>query len=193
MSRLENLALVPFAFKDCVVNLGYSLVGAGASLVSTCTGEKFKTINDWSTFTACSKNILNPLHEAFVSVLAPKATMGRTYTNENGLISEKILSVFTVNCLLRCGTSKNEAVRKICTRLCFAVKAVATLVTKAVDLTLGLTATGVSLVLLGQSDTINRFAQKQLHATDVVHSFCTCIKGIADPTAVYKSLRKEYF
>ena len=192
MSRLENLAFIPVALKECVMNIGYSLVGAGSSLVSTVTRERFETLNNWSTYTQRSINILNPLHEALIKVLSPRAIVAQPCSNENGVISEPLLSIFTITCLLQCGNSKNAAVRKIGTRLCFAVKAVATLVTKAADLTLGLAATALSLALLGQSDRINRFAQKQLHATDVIHSFCTCIKGIADPTAVYKSLNKEY-
>ncbi len=182
---------LPLAAIESTQNLIYTAVGVAASIVSAITCSKFKKCNSWATYTEHSSQILAPLHRQVIKVLRPNDWMkGHCYSyEENGIISNKVLFSFTVDYLLRCGNSENTYVREIGTRLCFAVKAVAAVVTKVFDITLGVLAGGLSIIpLFARSDAINQFAHEQLQATDLANTFCRCLRGITNPRAIYPSL-----
>ncbi|MBS0636504.1 MAG: hypothetical protein JSS12_03245, partial [Verrucomicrobia bacterium] len=189
ITRYEFLN-IPFSFVEGVQNAGRTAVGVVNSLASAITGGKYSTLNERAKLTEKSAEIITPVYRAIVRVINPRANMENGY--KEGVVSEAVLGTIT-EALLNAGWSKNVVARQIGTRLLFAVKAVAAIVTKAVDFSIGLVAATFSIVpFLGRSDVLNNIAVSHLTSTDVIDVVCKSLRGMVNPASIYKSFENPF-
>jgi hypothetical protein len=183
-ARTANLLLAPVVLITCALD---TILGLGATLGVVCTLGRHNIIADQAaTLMLHSTKLLTAPYMQLLKTIDPKQrSYEKKYTNnytcDKGLLTEKITFIFAH--ILKISKSQNFFNRHIVSRLCFALLAMASLVTRVVDGLIGVLAASVSLLTLGYFHNVNQIAYQNLQAPGIITDIFVCILGILNPQA----------
>lgn len=169
-----SVPLSPVTSALCVVGTAIGLVASAASII---TGGAFGAINRFADRLTASRGILAAPYQAVISVLNTK----QEYSSyKAGVVTSKTAGRMT-QLAQRLIHSEKPVVRELGSRAIHALAAVTYTVSKVCDLAIGVFAGAASLLLLGQADRVNDFANRHLMSTGVVYDVSRSLRGIVNP------------
>ena len=181
-SRVGNLALAPWSIMTQAVD---TVIGIGAALATIGTlGNKKIYQVAIKHLDSASFLIADPyLH--LLKTINPNASL-QVMKGSNNKLADPHLTTFVGKNMLSlaksCWASKNKFVHHVCTRLTFALLALSCVITRVIDLIIGVVAAIGALVTLGTCPKWNRAAYMGLQITGIIQDLFEATIRIVNPS-----------
>ncbi len=209
LARGGNLVLTPWS---ATINVADTIIGISAGCASIATVGKHKSTYDFALlhldssrkvlvrpYTRLLKTI-NPQapftraprrNERWMTVLMDSNTSDPLINGDgDGFITHYVWEALR-NKAHDFYNSSNWGKRHIASRLTYALLAIASLVTRAVDGIIGVIAAGVSFLTLGKIESINNLAYRALQAPGIVKDLFYCTIKFINPWAGTNTIHLE--
>ena len=197
LARGAHLLLTPASFITSAVD---TIIGLGAGIGAICTlGKHRQTFKVASNHLSSSNKLFVRPYVNFLQTINPEAKFSGDAANQPYIVrylglakqatisgdGDGFLSDLVINPLKdtarTCYNSDNFLKRHVASRLTYAVLAVSSLVTRAVDGIIGIPAAGLSVLTGGKFESLNNLAYRTLQAPGIINDLFYCTIKFINP------------
>ncbi len=180
--RALNLALLPPRMLFFTVYLGgRTCVGVAANVLATATFGKYYSLIEYSELTKDSIHVLTGNYSAIMEVVNPDVSLDNL---KMGFLSRYLAKPIFDKACKSASNDKSILEKHVIARGAFAIGGIVAVVTKTIDLAIGIFAASISLVTLGVFKEVNQIALDHLSSLSLVSDLSASFTGIINPSLI---------
>ena len=191
-SRLNYALLIPLSF---VLNTLDTLGGIFAGVANVATGGAYPSLKSYTVNNLKgAESLLAQPFQFIIATLRPDAVIkgqSKKDSVDNTGFFAAVADGFLTGIALTCQQSKHRMISEGVSRLAHTARLLVAIITRTVDIAIGVIASVFALLTTGYFDELNRVAFRGLQSTALLSDIFLIAKEIVNPTDMAAS--QEYF